>query len=297
MNHRLLATLAAFKKHGTFAAVGAQIGRTPSAVGLQMQNLEEELNVQLFDRSKRPPVLTPIGLRIARMAETVVEQADEIRAVARGSSLDRISIGFVSTTVQTILPKVMGRLEDTYKGLSVQVRSGLSNELSDMVSMGELDLAFVSAPIAERPGLGLTLVSAEPLYAVGPLDMSNVQSDRELLESRPFIAFNRRTWLGQKIIHQIQTRRLGVSIAMEVDSLDAIEALVMQGFGVSVLPQRLLAPDLSERVYCLPFCNPISTRNLGIVYKLETSGTDWRGFTQDLAQYLTSLASIEQATA
>ena len=135
---------------------------------------------------------------------------------------------------------------------------------------GDLDLAIVTSPVTGISDLQVHEIAAEPLYAIGDKSIL-AQDDAELLQSRPFISFSRKTWLGQQISARLQARGLFVNEIMEINSLDAIERMVEEGFGVSIVPQRLLAKPLSEKLHRLPFCQPQEVRRLALVCRAETA--------------------------
>lgn len=288
MNLRQLHTLNAFLEQGSFSAVGDKIGLSHSAVSVQMQQLEAELGVPLFDRKSRPPALTEAGEKIAKLARDVLSQIEKIRAIASGSSVaGTASIGFVPTTLQTLLPPLLNALRETYPELQVVVKSGLSGELAASIIQRELDFAILTSPLVEMPELAITEIASEPLYVIGPISRSGAKSDAALARAMPFIAFNKKTWLGQQIASRLQSRGIYVDEVMEVDSLDAIERLVRDGFGVSIVPQRLLARQISKKIVRIPFCEPTEVRKLVLVQNVHVRkselGTAIRDICAELA--------------
>jgi len=263
MNLRQLRSLAAIRKHGSFAAAGEHIGLSQSAISVQMQQLEQSLGASLFERGSRPVKLTPEGARIAGIADEVLGRLAQIEHVASGSEIPgTVTFGFVPTTVHYLLPRVLEALREAWPELQVRVRSGLSGELSAAVARREIDYALLTAPVVEIPELEITAVASEPFYAIGPVALAGIDSDAELLRSMPYIAFNRRTWVGQHIAARLQQRGIHVSDAIEIDSLEAIENLVARGFGVSIVPRRLHDPVNTEKLVQIPFGSPVDTRQL-----------------------------------
>jgi DNA-binding transcriptional LysR family regulator len=270
MNLRQLRSLAAIMKHGSFAAAGARIGLSQSAISVQMQQLENSLGARLFDRSSKPVMLTPEGTRIAALADEVLDRLAHMRRVAGGEEqLGSVAIGFVPTTVQNLLPRVLEALREEYPELRVRVESGLSGELSLAVARRELDYALLTAPAVEMPELEITPIASEPFYVIGPSSQSAAACDAELLRSLPYIAFNRRTWVGQHIAARLQQRGIHVRQAIEIDSLEAIENLVARGFGVSIVPRRLHAAVDAANIVQIPFGNPVETRQLVLVRQVS----------------------------
>ena len=266
MNLRQLRTLSAIMQQGSFAAAGARIGLSASAISVQMQQLESTLGVPLFDRGSRPVRLTPAGARIAGIAGEVLAQLEHIRQVARGSERpDSVAIGFIPTTVEYLLPRVLEDLRALSPALQVRVKSGLSGELAAAVAERELDYALLTAPVVEMPELEITPIASEPFVVIAPAGCAGIDSDEELLRARPYIAFNRRTWVGRHIAARLQQRGIHIRESIEIDSLDAIENLVARGFGVAIVPRRLHADFDPGRIVQLDFGAPVETRQLALV--------------------------------
>jgi DNA-binding transcriptional LysR family regulator len=266
MNLRQLRTVATILQQGSFAAAGDRIGLSHSAISVQMQQLEHSLGVELFDRGSRPVTLTPEGMRIAAIANEILDKLETIKQVASGTeALASVAIGFIPTTVQNLLPRVLEALGEEFPALQVSVKSGLSGELAAAVARRELDYALLTAPAVEIPELDIVPIASEPFYVIAPATRADIEADDELLRSMPYIAFNRRTWVGQHIAAKLQQRGIHIHESIEIDSLEAIENLVSRGFGVSIVPRRLHATIDADNIVQLPFGAPVETRQLALV--------------------------------
>jgi DNA-binding transcriptional LysR family regulator len=265
MNLRQLRSLATILDRGSFVAAGDQIGLSQAAISVQMRQLEAALGVDLFDRSSRPVALTAEGVRIARLADEVLDKIENIRLEASGAKISgSVSIGFIPTCVHNLLPRVLEALRQQFPELQVSVKSGLSGELAAAVVRRELDYALLTAPVVEIPELDITAIASEPYYVIAPAK-TRVNTDAELLRSMPYIAFNKSTWVGQHIAARLQQRGIHVIESIEIDSLEAIENLVADGFGVSIVPYRLHTRFDHEKLVQVPFANPIDTRQLALI--------------------------------
>lgn len=265
MNLRQLRSLATILDSGSFAAAGNRIGLSQAAISVQMSQLEAMLGAELFDRSSRPVTLTAEGVRIARLAGEVIDKIENIRLEASGAKTSgSVSIGFIPTCVHNLLPRVLEALRQQFPELQVSVKSGLSGELAAAVARRELDYALLTAPAIEIAELEITAIASEPFYAIAPVKIK-VDSDVELLRSMPYIAFNKNTWVGQYIAARLQQRGIHLTESIEIDSLEAIENLVADGFGVSIVPRRLHAHFDKEKLVQVAFGNPIETRQLALI--------------------------------
>ncbi|UYV38074.1 LysR family transcriptional regulator [Rhodobacteraceae bacterium D3-12] len=266
MNLRQLRTITAFLETQSFAAAGGTVGLSPSAVSIQMKELEAHLGAQLFDRSSRPPTLTAEGIAVANAARKALAEIEKIRIAASGEELPaQISIGFVPTNLQEILPRFLTDFRNAFPSIQLLIKSGLSGELANKVLAREIDFALVTSPRIAHEELEVTSIAEEPTYVIGPKSLANIETDRERLLALPYIAFNKRAWLGQRVAARLQSRGINVHEEMELDALDAMERLVAYGHGVSIVPQRLLAPPLEQNLSTIPFCTPSLVRQLVLI--------------------------------
>ena len=257
LNPRHLASLIAIADHGGFAAAGAVLGRSHSAISLHIKALEEEVGVTLVDRAARPAVLTPEGEQMVEQARRLQRVLEDIVALRPGQHLSgRLSVGVVPTAMAHLVPPALSRLRSAHPDVQLEIRTGLSGELAAAVAAGDVDAALVTAPDLAPDGLEMRLVAEEPLIVLAPAGTDG--DDATLLSAHPFIWFSRKTWAGQQIERRLLDRGIRVQPVMEIDSLEAIEALVRHGLGVAVVPDRGLAGDLVR----VPFGDPQATRRL-----------------------------------
>ncbi|MEM7544128.1 MAG: LysR substrate-binding domain-containing protein [Pseudomonadota bacterium] len=263
MNIKHLRTLVAAVERGSFAAAGEAVGVTHSAVSLQIKALEDELGVMLFDRTTRPPAPTARGRALADHARKTLHLFDAARAVATGELVKgKLTVGAVPTTLSSILPPALTILRDHHPELRIEIRSGSSASLAADLQRGQLDIAICTRPDPSPPGLEWHQIVSEPFHVIAPVAFDG-DTDKDLLTTRPFIWFNRKSWAGRGIEAQLDARGITVASDMEVDSLDAIASLVSAGLGISIVPMCKGARPLPSGVRAIPFGDPPYTRDVG----------------------------------
>lgn len=265
MELRYLRTLVAIADHGGFAAAGAAIGLTQSAVSLQVKAMEAELGEILFDRTKRPPLLNTKGAALVERAREIVRLCSELgQSVGEEPLLGVLELGAIPTVLTGILPAALAAMKRTHPRLMIRLTSGLSGELAPRVYNGELDAAILAEPLKIATGLSWHPYTRESLVVIAPVDAKG-ESDRELLESRPFIRFQRFAWAGQLIEAKLRERGIRVHQSMEMDTLEGISLMVVHGLGVSVVPKRAIDQPFAGDLKVVPFGNPPVERVLGII--------------------------------
>jgi DNA-binding transcriptional LysR family regulator len=233
---------------------------------MQMKALEEELGLTLFDRTKRPPVLNEAGLALVPKAREIVRSyTNFMQTSATMEDLaGNLRLGAVPTMFTGILPCALVSLRDSVPQLHVTVSSGLSASLVQQVERGAIDAAIISEPPQERTGLRWTGFGKEELVLIAPLDSPN-QSPEKLLKSNPFIRFNRTAWVGKIIEDYLNSQDISVNEVMELNTLEAVSAMVYHGLGVSVVPRRKTSYPGSLALKQLSFSKNTPYRSLGII--------------------------------
>ncbi|MBT6276122.1 MAG: LysR family transcriptional regulator [Chromatiales bacterium] len=262
---RHLRTFIAIADYGGFSAAGKVTGLTQSAVSLHIKRLEEAVDVELFDRTTRPPRLTKRGSELLAKARNIARLCDDFTGSDPPTQFTgTLALGAVPTVLTGVLPKGLVAMGKSHPTLLVRVTSGLSEELVTDVLSGDLDGAIVTEPLALPMGLSWHALDAEPLMVIAPHDAVG-ETVRELLEKERFIRFKRFAWAGQLIDSRLHAEGIQIETTTEVDSLEAIGLMVSEGLGASVVPLRAIDDPLPPNVRALPFGDPPVTRAVGVV--------------------------------
>ena len=201
MNLRFLKTLVTISEQPTFSAASELLGLSHSAISLHVKAIEDELQVILVDRSRRPVVLTDRGIAVVERARHIFEIYDEILSLSSSEHLvGSLRVGVVPTAQINLLPPALAQLRTAHPQLRISVMTGLSAELAQQVRNREIDVAIVTEPDEPLEGLRTRVVCREPYFVIAP-PSGEAGTDAELLTSHPFIWFSPKTWAG----HQITT--------------------------------------------------------------------------------------------
>lgn len=274
MNLRHLRTFVTIAETGSFQAAAERLFLTQSTVSMQMKALEESLQAELFDRGKRPPVLSALGRALLDRARDLVDQVENFRRAAAGGDelLGSLTLGVIPSATTSILPGALARLRDEHPQMQVRIEGGLSAGLEDLVAGGVIDAAVVTEPARLPAGLRSLTIFTEPLLIAVPANQGKGDGTG-LLETLPFIRFNRATGIGRIIETTLQSRHIRVAETMELDSIEAILMMVSRGLGASVVPERSLTEQFAETVRMIPFDGAPVTRNVGLVVRRRQSET------------------------
>jgi DNA-binding transcriptional LysR family regulator len=238
---RSLRTFLAVARHGSFAAAGKEIGLTAAAVGQQVRALEEELHQALFDRSGRSIVLNTAGRGLVAPVTDVVSRYEALAARPGDAQLGgTVVMGALVSALMGAFADCLWALKKRYAALDVTLLAGQSADFALRVERGELDAAMVTQPPGRLPSSLLwTPLYSEPMVMIVPRRPHFEMPVRplDILTQCPFIRFDRQLWTGQLVDEVLAASHAAVQEAMELNSVEAIIALVRQGFGISIVPQ------------------------------------------------------------
>src|SRR5579871_183625 len=225
----------------TRAAKLLQMAQPP--LSQQMHQLEAELGVTLFHRSKRRIALTDAGqvfLEEARRSLVQAEHARRMAQRAQRSEIGRLVMGFVSEATYDLLPSMLQAYRARFPQVEIVLREMTTMQQVQALQRGSIHLGMLRPPIPET-GLSLQIVRQEPFIMVLP-PTARIAPDERLplsaLSEEPFVLFPRAISPGvhDQVISLCNQAGFSPTIVQEATELHTILGLVAVGIGVSLLP-------------------------------------------------------------
>jgi DNA-binding transcriptional LysR family regulator len=280
---RELKTLVAVAREGTFAAAGDKIGLTQAAVSAQMQRLEAELGLTLFDRSGRSAHLNKTGEQILSQAQELIRLYNGLGTTPVGhASTVLVSVGAIASLQRSLLPDALAKFHRQSPEARSRVIPGLSMELVNLVDAGEIDMAaIIRPPFALHKDLRWTTLASEPFRLIVPRNAPE-RDWAELLSTRPFIRYDRTSFGGRLVDRFLRGMHFSLQELCEVDELEAIVRLVANGVGVALVPEVATHKRWPSAVRALDLGEHTFHREVGLVHRA-------RGSLSEPARLLTNL--------
>jgi DNA-binding transcriptional LysR family regulator len=237
------------------AAEKLRIAQPP--LSQQIQRLEGELGVKLFERTKRRVELTAAGKSFLKEARQTLEQAEQaVRAAQRASrgEIGELAVGFVGSATYHILPLVLRSFRSRFPNVEISLHEDSPAEQVRQLRMGGIHVGFFRSQF-EDEALVSEVVLQEPMVVALPeahelSGQPRVSLNR--LAGEPFILFPRKIGPGFHDLIVSLCQRAGFSprVAQEANDMQTIVSLVAAGLGVALVPAS-----------CQNF------RRVGVVYK------------------------------
>jgi DNA-binding transcriptional LysR family regulator len=266
-----LRTLAVAQDLGGFGRAARQLGRTPSAISLQMKRLQDEVGVPLFRREGKRAVLTEQGEIALRYARRVLELNDEMLDTLRGASLAGVvRVGFAQDFVETVLPQALARFNFLYPLVRLEVKIDRNSCLQSEMEAGRLDLALTLGDAPKRTG---TKIGEVPLCWIVSRTFS-VRPEDPL----PLVLFEHPCIFRSRAIEALDRMGRSWRIAMTSPSVAGLWAAVGVGLGTTVRAKTGTPPELD--------CAPPEMPSLGMI------GVTLHRRTSARAAYIRRLAEI-----
>ena len=214
------------------------------ALSLQIQALEEEVGVKLFERDRRRTTLTAAGLafRLDAMAAVAnLEQAVRGARLAADGKLGLLRIGFISTAGNEIVPDIVRGFRESSPQVEFSLRNLLTVDQIQMLDTGVLDVGFLRLPIGEQPEIEVVAIHREPFVLVVPRSHGLAKRRKvrlRELSGQDFVMYERACAPGFHDLLFGMLRDAGVvpNIAQTAGQMPTLISLVDAGMGISILP-------------------------------------------------------------
>ena len=258
----------------------------------QIRDLEDELGVKLFERTKRHVQLTEAGkvfLERSYLVLAQLEQAIEVtQRIGRGE-VGRLAIGFVDSATYTLLPDILRVFREQFPAVELRLHELTTQEQIHALHQNQIDVGVVRSAIIE-PGLSTECVLKESLVLALPQThplSAQVKVSVSTLADESFILFPAK--LGpvfyEQIIQICQQAGFRPKVAQEAVQMQTIIGLVAAGLGIAFVPASLQNFHRSGVIY-RPLQEQTSQTGLYLAWRQYDSSPVIRAFL-NLAQKTT----------
>jgi LysR family transcriptional regulator, carnitine catabolism transcriptional activator len=257
---------------GSFTRAAAELHVSQPTLTVQIKQLEAEVGVRLFDRSKRHVALTQAGRdlqvpleRILIDVEAIAANTDELLAHRRGL----VTVAALPSVAASLLPRVR-KLSESYPGITVRVFDGVASTVAGMVKAGQVDFGISSQTYGDRE-LASEVLIMDRLCAVvatdHPLAKKRSMTLRELAR-HPLILMLKDSSSRQVVDLAFNREGLVSNVAYEGTYSSTVAGLAQAGLGVGILPESMVGPI---RLHQLRIRGEALTRRISVIMRAGRS--------------------------
>jgi LysR family hydrogen peroxide-inducible transcriptional activator len=247
---------------------------TQPTLSMQIQKIEEELNVIIFDRSKKPIQLTDIGQKIVNQAKNIVSEAGKIKDIVefqKGFIGGEFRLGIIPTIMPTLLPMFLSNFIKKYPKVKLIIEELNTDEIIARLKNGHLDAAIAATPLEEESIKEIVLYY-EPFVAYvqtthsisekNEIEISDLNLD-EILLLQDGHCFR------DGILNLCKNQNLSAKSSFQIESgsFETLIKLADEGLGTTLLPY-LHTLDLKEKdkSKLKNFKEPKPAREVSLIY-------------------------------
>jgi LysR family hydrogen peroxide-inducible transcriptional activator len=257
-----------------FATAAEACHVTQPTLSMQIQKLEDELGILVFDRSKQPVVPTETGQTILAQAREVLRAARRIPEIVSESKEDfrgDFRVGIIPTLAPYLLPYFIGEFMAKYPAVSVQIQELVTEQVIEKLRNGLIDVGLVVTPLAEN-GITEMPLFQEPfvVYAAesNPLLTKSILAPTDLPTDGLWLLTEGHCFRTQvmNLCGADRQPHCRTPLRYETGSLETLIKLIDKQDGFTLLPYlATLDMDASRRLRLRPFGGPAPVREVSLV--------------------------------
>ena len=249
-------------------------------LSVAVKKLEEELDVKLFERSANEVSVTHLGEEIVRQAQSVLEQAANIREIAkRGKDplAGALTLGVIYTIAPYLLPDLVRQMIARTPQMPLMLQENFTVKLLEQLRTGEIDCAILAEPFPDA-GLAIAPLYDEPFMIALPRHHQwaarQAISSAELKTETMLLLGSGHCFRDQVLevcpeMSRFSTGGSGIARTFEGSSLETIRHMVASGIGITVLPKGSVpvTPGPDHMLHYVPFEDPVPSRRVVIAWR------------------------------
>ena len=268
----------AVHKHKHFGKAAESCFVTQPTLSMQLQKLEDELQVTIFDRSKSPIKPTEEGLSIIEQAEKIIKEQKRMFAIIEESKKEvhgEFKLAIIPTLSPYLLPLFIQSFTKEYPKVNLQILEAKTEDIIEMLKKDEVDAGLLATPLHEK-SIEERVLYYEPFYlfvsSKHPF-YKKAKIKEEELDINEIWLLNKGNCFRDQVLNicaQGQYRKSDNPISFESGNFETLKNMVLKGFGYTILPHmaaKQLAP--SQKKYIKPFRSPVPTREVSLVFSKD----------------------------
>jgi LysR family hydrogen peroxide-inducible transcriptional activator len=292
MNLRDLRYLVALAEHKHFGRAASASFVSQPTLSTQIRKLEEELGVALVERAPRKVLLTEVGREIAQRAREVLNEIDQIRAIAlrtRDPESGTVRLGIFPTLGPYLLPHVIPAIRERFPRLELLLTEEKTEAILRLLREGRLDAGILALPVHDDQLHQEFLFEEDFVLAVPEGHELAARTSLKLgdLAEQNLLLLEDGHCLRDQALEVCQLAGAGERSGFRATSLETLRQMVAAGVGITLLPTLAVAPPVppSADIHLLEFRGHAPSRRIAMVWRKSSA----------IGGFLKQLAALFQA--
>jgi LysR family hydrogen peroxide-inducible transcriptional activator len=264
----------AVAEHKNFTLAADKCFVTQPTLSMQIQKVEEELKIQIFDRTKKPIQLTEIGQKIVSQAKNIVNEADRMKDIVeqqKGFIGGEFKLGIIPTVMPTLLPMFLNTFVKKYPKVKLIIEELNTDEIILKLKNGNLDAAIAATPLNEEK-LKEIVIYYEPFVAYIP-EKHRISDKKEIevsdLNLDEILLLQDGHCFRDGILNLCKNQDVASANNFQIQSgsFETLIKLADEGLGLTLLPY-LHTLDLKEndKLKLKHFKDPKPAREISLIF-------------------------------
>ncbi len=264
----------AVAEHKNFTLAAEKCFVTQPTLSMQIQKIEEELKIIIFDRTKKPIQLTEIGQKIVNQAKNIVNEANRIKDIVeqqKGFVGGEFRLGIIPTIMPTLLPMFLKNFINRYPKVKLIIEELNTDEIIVKLKNGHLDAAIASTPLQEEK-LKEIVLYFEPFVAYIP-EKNSISSKDEIeisdLKIDEILLLQDGHCFRDGILNLCKNdkEKNNSVFQLESGSFETLIKLADEGLGTTLLPYlHTLELKEKDKIKLRHFKEPKPAREVSLIY-------------------------------
>ena len=248
-----LSYVLAVAEHQNFTKAAQKCFVTQPTLSMQIQKLEDELDVLIFDRSKKPIELTEVGKKLVTQARNIVNESNRIQDIVdqeKGFVGGEFKLGIIPTVMPTLLPMFLTNFVKKYPKVKLKIEELTTEEIITRINDGHLDAAIAATPL-EQESIKERVLYFEPFVAYVPQNHrlhNNKKLETSDLDINDMLLLEDGHCFRDGVINlcKVFKNHNDDKFQLESGSIETLIKLSDEGLGMTLLPY-LHTLDLPEK--------------------------------------------------
>lgn len=225
----------------SFTQAAIQLGYSQSAVTVQIKQLEQELEVQLFERIGRNIKLTEQGKRFVGYATDIMKTLQEAKTFVRKDDklTGTLQVGVIESLSTSVLPPILIEYQKRCPLVEVSIKTGLNSEMFDMVHKNDIDIIYFLDEKVYRPEWVKVIECPEPVVFVASSEHPLTQQENVELNTilrEPLVMTEKGYSYRYQLEQVLAAQGLEIHPVLEIGNTDVIVKMLLSKVGISFLP-------------------------------------------------------------